>query len=150
MAGRSRPANSTGRSSGRPLHAELDRLEGIYRANLEKAGVEIHDQRATLDDAHTVRLADGETFRAKHILIATGGRPFVPDTVPGHDLAWTSNDIFLMEELPERVLIVGGGYIACEFACILNGLGVEGHAILPRRADPARLSTTRRAAISPN
>ncbi|MGB5556916.1 MAG: glutathione-disulfide reductase [Paracoccaceae bacterium] len=105
------------------LHAELDRLEGIYRANLEKAGVEIHDQRATLDDAHTVRLADGKTFRAKHILVATGGRPFVPDTVPGHDLAWTSNDIFLMQELPKRVLIVGGGYIACEFACILNGLG---------------------------
>jgi len=107
------------------LHAELDRLEGIYRKNLEKAGVKIHDQRATLDDAHTVRLADGKTFRAKHILIATGGRPFVPDTVPGHDLAWTSNDVFLMEELPKRALIVGGGYIACEFACILNGLGVD-------------------------
>ncbi len=105
------------------LHGELDRLEGIYRANLEKAGVEIHDQRAVLDDAHTVRLADGKTLRAKHILIATGGRPFVPDTVPGHDLAWTSNDIFLMDDLPKRVLIVGGGYIACEFACILNGLG---------------------------
>jgi glutathione reductase (NADPH) len=107
------------------LHAELDRLEGIYRANLDRAGVEIHDQRAVLDDAHTVRLADGRTFRAKHILIATGGRPFVPDTVPGHDLAWTSNDVFLMEDLPARVLIVGGGYIACEFACILKGLGAD-------------------------
>lgn len=107
------------------LHAELDRLEGIYRANLDRAGVEIHDQRAVLDDAHTVRLADGRTFRAKHILIATGGRPFVPDTVPGHDLAWTSNDVFLMQDLPARVLIVGGGYIACEFACILKGLGAD-------------------------
>ncbi len=106
------------------LHAELDRLEAIYRSNLEKAGVEIHDQRATLDDAHTVRLADGKTYRAKHILIATGGHSFLPDTVPGHEQAWTSGDVFLMEDLPKRVLIVGGGYIACEFACILNGLGV--------------------------
>ena len=107
------------------LHKELDRLEGIYRTNLERAGVEIFDQRATLDDAHTVRLADGKTVRAKHILVATGGRPFVPDTIPGHDLAWTSNDVFLMEELPARALIVGGGYISCEFACILNGLGSD-------------------------
>ena len=107
------------------LHAELDRLEGIYRANLEKAGVEIHDQRATLEDAHTVRLKDGRTFRAKHILIATGGHPFVPDTFEGHELAWTSNDVFLMEDLPKRALIVGGGYIACEFSCILKGLGVK-------------------------
>lgn len=107
------------------LHGELDRLEGIYRANLERAGVDIFDQRATLDDAHTVRLKDGKTLRAKHILIATGGRPFVPDTIEGHELAWTSNDVFLMDALPSRALIVGGGYIACEFACILNGLGVD-------------------------
>jgi len=106
------------------LHGELDRLENIYRTNLARPGVDIFDQRAVLEDAHTVRLADGQTFSAKHILVATGGYPFVPDTVPGHELAWTSNDVFLMEELPKKVLIVGGGYIACEFACILNGLGV--------------------------
>jgi glutathione reductase (NADPH) len=106
------------------LHGELDRLEAIYRANLDKAGVEVFDQRATLVDAHTVKLADGRSFTAKHILIATGGHPFVPP-VPGHELAWTSNDVFLMKALPKRMLIIGGGYIACEFACILNGLGVE-------------------------
>ncbi|MGJ8584989.1 MAG: glutathione-disulfide reductase [Marinosulfonomonas sp.] len=106
------------------LHNELDRLEQIYRTNLGRPGVDIYDQRAVLDDAHTVRLADGKTYTAKHILVATGGRPFVPE-FPGSDLVWTSNDVFLMEELPKRVLIVGGGYIACEFACIMNGLGVE-------------------------
>jgi len=106
------------------LHAELDRLEAIYRTNLDKAGVEVFNQRATLSDAHTVKLADGRVFTAKHILIATGGAPFMPE-VPGAELAWSSNDVFLMQQLPKRVLIVGGGYIACEFACILNGLGVE-------------------------
>ncbi len=106
------------------LHKELDRLENIYRTNLGRPGVEIFDQRAVLQDANTVKLADGRTFTAKHILVATGGTPFVPD-VPGHELAWTSNEVFLMETLPKRVLIVGGGYIACEFACILNGLGVD-------------------------
>ena len=106
------------------LRAELDRLENIYRTNLARPGVEIFDQRAVLKDAHTVELADGRTFSASHILIATGGSAFVPE-VPGRELAWTSNDVFLMEELPKRALVVGGGYIACEFACILNGLGVE-------------------------
>ncbi len=106
------------------LRAELDRLENIYRTNLAKAGAQIFDQRAVIVDPHTVELADGQRFRARHILVATGGRPFVPE-VPGHELAWTSNDLFLMKALPKRALIVGGGYIACEFACILNGLGVE-------------------------
>lgn len=107
------------------LHGELDRLESIYRTNLGRPGVEIFDQRAVLQDAHTVGLADGRTFTAKHILVATGGYPFVPKEVPGHDLAWTSDDVFLMETLPKDILIVGGGYIACEFACILNGLGTK-------------------------
>jgi len=107
------------------LYEELDRLEGIYRTNLGRPGVEIFDQRAVLQDAHTVKLADGKTLTAKHILVATGGYPFVPTEIPGHELAWTSNDVFLMESLPEKVLIVGGGYIACEFACILNGLGLN-------------------------
>ncbi|MBL3561348.1 glutathione-disulfide reductase [Rhodovulum sulfidophilum] len=106
------------------LDDELTRLEGVYRGNLERAGVEIFDSRAVLTDPHTVRLADGTEKTARHILIATGGRPFVPE-FPGSELAITSNDVFLFESLPKRILIVGGGYIACEFACILNGLGVE-------------------------
>ncbi|MCX7288102.1 MAG: glutathione-disulfide reductase [Rhodobacterales bacterium] len=106
------------------LEAELDRLEAAYRSTLIKAGVTIHDSRATLLDAHRVQLADGRAFTAKHILIATGGRPFVPD-IPGAALAVTSNEMFHLPALPKRALIVGGGYIASEFACILNGLGVE-------------------------
>jgi glutathione reductase (NADPH) len=106
------------------LHAELDRLEATYRSLLDKSGVTVHDARAVLIDPHTVRLSDGATFSAKHILIATGGRPVLPD-MPNADLGLTSNEIFLLEDLPSSILIVGGGYIACEFAGILNGLGVE-------------------------
>jgi glutathione reductase (NADPH) len=106
------------------LDTELDRLENIYRTNLAKAGVEIFNARAELVDAHTIKLSSGETFTAKHILIAVGGRPFTPD-FEGSELTITSNDIFNLENLPRSILIVGGGFIACEFACILNGLGVE-------------------------
>ena len=106
------------------LDAELDRLENIYRTNLAKAGVEIFNARAELVDAHTVKLSSGEIFTAKHILIAVGGRPFTPD-FEGAELTITSNDIFKLDKLPKSILIVGGGFIACEFACILNGLGVE-------------------------
>ena len=105
------------------LDAELDRLERAYRGGLVTAGVTIHDQRAVIEDAHTVRLADGRAVRTKHILVATGGRPFVPE-FPGCEHVLTSNDIFKLDALPGSVLIVGGGFIACEFACILNGLGV--------------------------
>ncbi|MBL4927408.1 glutathione-disulfide reductase [Fuscibacter oryzae] len=106
------------------LEAELDRLEGAYRGTLKNAGVTIHDARATVVDAHTVVLSTGERFTTKHILIATGGWPFVPD-VPGRELAVTSNEMFHLDQLPRRALIVGGGFIACEFAGILNGLGVQ-------------------------
>ncbi len=106
------------------LNAELDRLEGIYRNLLANSGVESHDQRAKLFDAHTVELADGTKKTAKHILVATGGWPTVPE-FPGHELAITSNEIFHLEQLPESILIVGGGYIASEFAGIMNGLGVK-------------------------
>ncbi len=106
------------------LEAELDRLETAYRSTLTGAGVTIHDSRAVVEEAHAVRLATGERITAKHILIATGGRPFVPD-IPGAELAVTSNEMFHLDVLPRRALVVGGGYIASEFACILNGLGVE-------------------------
>lgn len=104
--------------------AEITRLEGIYATNLGKAGVEIFSARAELLDAHTVRLSTGETFTAKHILIAVGGTPFIPD-FPGSEHVICSNQIFDLKEQPGRILIVGGGYIACEFACILKGLGTE-------------------------
>jgi len=104
--------------------AEISRLEGIYRTNLGNAGVETFDVRATVVDPHNVRLADGRVLGAKHILVAVGGQPFVPP-IPGSDLAITSNEIFQLAELPRRLLVVGGGYIACEFACIMNGLGSE-------------------------
>jgi glutathione reductase (NADPH) len=107
------------------LKAELSRLEAIYTKNAGNAGVEIFHQRATVKDAHTVVLADGTEVTAKHILIATGGTPFVPSSVPGIEHAITSNEIFDIAELPKRILIVGGGYIASEFACIFNGLGSE-------------------------
>ena len=106
------------------LVTELDRLEGIYRNILKNNGVESFDQRAHVVDAHTVELADGTRKTAKHILIATGGRPVVPD-FPGSELAITSNEIFHLPKLPENILIVGGGYIASEFAGIMNGLGVK-------------------------
>ena len=107
------------------LRAELDRLEGIYTTNLGRPGTTIYNQRATILDPHTIELADGQRFTTKHILVPTGGTPFKPPQTPGIELAGTSNDVFLMEELPKSILIVGGGYIACEFACIFNGLGVE-------------------------
>ncbi len=106
------------------LQKELDRLERIYRTNLEKAGVTIYDTRATLEDAHTIRLGDGKKVTAKHILVATGGYPVRPD-MPNSECGLVSDDVFQLDALPKSILIVGGGYIACEMACILNGLGVE-------------------------
>ena len=105
------------------LHVELDRLEGVYRKLLKDSGVETFDVRATVADAHTVTLSTGESYTAKHILIATGGTPVRPD-IPGAEHSIVSDDIFNLETLPRTILVVGGGYIACEFACILNGLGV--------------------------
>jgi len=106
------------------LHAELDRLEGVYRGILRNNNVESFDARARLVDPHTVELSDGSRKSARHILIATGGRPVKP-ALPGAEHAITSNDIFHLKTLPKSILIIGGGYIACEFACILNGLGVQ-------------------------
>ncbi|MFN9210532.1 MAG: FAD-dependent oxidoreductase, partial [Betaproteobacteria bacterium] len=102
---------------------EIARLEGVYRGLLEKAGVTIHVGQARLLDAHTVEVA-GQRHTAAHILIATGGRPQVP-AMPGAELGFTSNEAFHLPELPRRVAILGGGYIAGEFAGLFNGLGSE-------------------------
>ncbi|PWE28472.1 glutathione-disulfide reductase [Pararhodobacter marinus] len=104
------------------LDAELNRLESIYTRNAETAGVTIYHQRATVAGPHEVRLADGRQVRARHILIAVGGTPFVPEPYRGLG-AWTSNDVFLSDSLPETILILGGGFIACEMAGIFQGLG---------------------------
>ena len=125
------------------LRAELDRLEGIYRSLLQGSGVTIHDCRATIEDAHTVRLATGESVTAEHILVATGGQPAMP-SIEGVELGLSSDDMFLLDELPRDLLIVGGGYIACEFACMMNGMGsnvavyVRGAQILRGFDDEAR------------
>lgn len=102
----------------------ISQLESMYRSNLHKSGVKIFDTRAVLTDAHSVRLARDEVKTAKHILIATGGSPFLPN-LPGIEYALCSDDMFLLNELPKKILVVGGGYIACEFATIMNGLGCE-------------------------
>ena len=104
---------------------EVTRLSGIYTANLERAGVELIMSRAVLEDAHRVRLAaQNRTVTAKTILIATGAAPFVP-AIRGAEHVITSNEAFNLPELPASIVIVGGGYIALEFAGIFNGLGVE-------------------------
>ncbi len=108
------------------IDGELNRLEGLYEKGLTSNGADTFNQRATVTGPHSVELADGTTKTAETILIATGGRPFIPD-VPGAEHVITSNDVFLLDELPKRILVVGGGYIACEFACILNGMGAEVH-----------------------
>ena len=106
------------------LHAELDRLEGVYRKLLANSDVTIHDARASLTDPHTIALSNGDSVTAKHILVATGGHPTKPD-IPGSEHAITSDEFFSLDQLPKRALIIGGGYIASEFAGILNGLGVD-------------------------
>jgi glutathione reductase (NADPH) len=103
---------------------EIDRIGGVYRMLMETAGVKVFDARGVLADAHTVELSTGERVTAERILIATGGWPKVPD-IPGKELAITSNEAFHLPELPKRVLIAGGGYIAVEFAGIFDGLGSE-------------------------
>jgi glutathione reductase (NADPH) len=105
---------------------EIARLENIYRAGVEKAGGTTFRSRAELIDAHTVRLvSENRTVTAETILIATGGRPAPHAALPGHELTITSSDAFHLKELPEAIIIAGGGYIAVEFANIFHGLGVE-------------------------
>ncbi len=105
---------------------EIDRLNGIYIRNLKNAGADIIQSRAVLKDAHTVHLVDeGRDVTAEKILIATGGTPFTDETIPGHEHAITSNEVFHLEEMPKHVVVAGGGYIAIEFAFIFAGLGAE-------------------------
>ena len=111
------------------VRAEVDRLNQLHIGFLEKAGVELVRGWGRFADANTVSVvdpSDSELKRIKgdRILIAVGGRPHRPE-IPGAELGWVSDDLFNLERLPERVVVVGAGFIACEFACILNGLGVQ-------------------------
>lgn len=102
---------------------EIQRLNGIYRNLLVNSGVTLLESHAKLLDAHRVEV-DGQIFSAKHILLATGGWPLKPE-IPGIEHAITSNEVFFLEQLPKRVLVVGGGYIAVEFASIFHGMGAK-------------------------
>ena len=104
---------------------EISRLSGIYSSNLQKAGADLFRTKARLKDPRTVELvAEKRTVTAAKILIATGGTPRRPD-IPGGELAITSEEAFHLAELPKSIVVVGGGYIAVEFACIFHGLGVK-------------------------
>ena len=125
---------------------EIERLNGVYRSVLEGAGVRIFDARATVADAHTVTIGD-TSYSTRYILIATGGWPVVPE-VPGAEHAVTSNEAFFLERLPERVAIVGGGYIAVEFAGIFNGASTSmssGSRRWAAACAPSSPATTRRS-----
>src|ERR1051325_8319237 len=105
---------------------EIARLEAAYTANLKSANVAIFKSRAVLEDARTIRLlADDRRIRAKHILIATGAWPGMGTGIAGIEHVISSNEAFHLTELPRRILIQGGGYIAVEFACIFAGLGSD-------------------------
>lgn len=106
-------------------NAEVARLNGVYRGMLENAGVTHFDGRARIVDAHHVSINE-KVVSTEKILVATGGWPSVPE-FPGREHVITSNEAFFLERLPARVLVVGGGYIAVEFACIFAGLGVDTH-----------------------
>jgi glutathione reductase (NADPH) len=103
---------------------EIDRLSGLYIKGLSTAGAELHQARTRLVDAHTIALDDGRSFRAEHILIATGGRPVRPD-FPGAEHVIVSDEVFHLREQPRRIAIAGAGYIALEFASIFRGVGSE-------------------------
>ena len=105
--------------------AEVSRLETIYRTHLVSAGVTLIEGHARCVDAHTVELADGRRFSAKHLLIATGAWPAQGPKIPGHELAIDSNGFFELNQLPKQVVVQGAGYIALELACILRLLGAQ-------------------------
>ena len=107
--------------------AEIERLNGIYSSLIDNSGAHLFDGRATIAGPHLVEV-NGETFRVRTILVATGGWPYIP-VFPGSEHAISSNEMFFLDELPKTAVVVGGGYIAVEFAGILNGLGVDTHLI---------------------
>jgi glutathione reductase (NADPH) len=108
------------------VQKDVDWLSAMYIKNLENAGATLIMSRAILEDRHSVRLlAEHRTVTAKTILLAPGGRPFKDMTVPGFEHAVTSDEMFHLDRLPERLVVLGGGYIAVEFAGIMNGLGVD-------------------------
>ena len=118
----------------RAVQREVDRLNGLYVETLKKAGVIIVEERARLTDPHTITLdPSGRRVQAETILIATGGTPVRPHALPGGEHAITSNEIFHLPRLPQRLLVVGGGYIAVEFASIMRGLGAEVTLVYRRR-----------------
>jgi glutathione reductase (NADPH) len=107
--------------------AEIVRLNGIYNSLIDNSGADLFDGRATIAGPQLVSV-NGQTYRTRSILVATGGWPYIPE-FPGSELAISSNEMFFLDELPEKAVVVGGGYIAVEFAGILNGLGVETHLV---------------------
>jgi glutathione reductase (NADPH) len=104
---------------------EIGRLSDAYRENLARSGAKLVEQRATVVDPHRVRLADGREISARHILVACGSRPVTPTGVKGIEYAITSNEIFDLPIFPRRLLVVGGGYIAIEFASLFQRLGSQ-------------------------
>ena len=104
--------------------SEIDRLETLYESMLHSAGVQTFKQRAKLNSPSSIILDDGRIFKARYILLAAGGEPSRL-SIQGEDQAISSNDIFSLAKMPERLIVIGGGYIACEFASIFNGLGVK-------------------------
>jgi glutathione reductase (NADPH) len=104
---------------------EIARLEAAYTTNVEKSGAKVLKIRASLQDAHTIRLGTGEAVRAKYVLIATGGAPNHGTAIPGIEHVISSNEAFYLPKLPRRIVIQGGGYIALEFACIFAGFGSD-------------------------
>ena len=106
------------------VNNEVDRLNGIYSRMLDNSGVKLYEGYGKFVDSHTIEIGD-EKVTAEKILIAVGGKPVKPDSIKGIEHAITSREIFHVQEQPERIVIIGGGYIGVEFACILNGMGSE-------------------------
>ena len=105
------------------IDREVARLEAAYTSAIEKSGARLVKERATFQDARTLRLSNGETVRARNILIATGSTPNHGEVLPGLEHVISSDKVFELRELPRRIIIQGGGYIAVEFACRFAGLG---------------------------
>ena len=106
------------------VNNEVDRLNGIYQRMLDNSGVKLYREHGKLIDSHTIEVGE-EKVTADKILIAVGGKPVKPDDISGIEHAITSREIFHVQKRPKRIVIIGGGYIGVEFACILNGLGTE-------------------------